>query len=56
MLYTEMSCAQAFYIVGIFWNLWPEIKCRVALTKVFSESVNLVSTADKLVTNGWRTE
>jgi len=30
-----MSSTQVFQIVGIFWNLWPEINCRVALTKVF---------------------
>jgi len=55
VLCTEMSCTMVFQILGIFWNLWPEINCRVALTKVFSESVSCVSAADKFVTKGWRT-
>jgi len=55
VLYAEMSCTQVFQIVGIFWNLWPEINCRVALTKAFSEPDSFVSTADKFVANGWRT-
>jgi len=41
--------------VGIFWNLWPEINYRVALTKVFLEPVSFISTADKFVTSGWQT-
>jgi len=39
----------------VFWNLWPEISCRVALSKVFLEPVSFISTADKFVTNRWRT-
>ena len=41
--------------MGIFWNLWPEIKCGVALTKVFLKPITFVATAHKFVTNGWRT-
>jgi len=35
-----MSCTQIFQIVFIFWNLWPQINCRMALTKVFLEPVS----------------
>jgi len=35
--------------------MWLEINCRVALTKVFLEPDSFVSTADKFVTNSWRT-
>jgi len=49
-----MSCTLVYQILGIFWNLWPEINCncRVALTKVFLEPVDFVSAADKFVTKG----
>jgi len=30
-----MFCTLFFQILGIFWNLWPEISCKLALTKVF---------------------
>jgi len=60
--HSNMSCciqkcvAHRFFILCTFyWNLWPEINCRVALTKVFLEPVSFVSTTDKFVTNGWRT-
>ena len=55
VLYTEKSCALVFQILGIFWNLWPEINCRVALTKVFLKPVSFVSAAEKFVTKGQRT-
>jgi len=54
VLYTEWSCTLVFRILGIFWNLWPEINCWVSLTKVFLEPVSFVSTADTFVTNGWQ--
>jgi len=43
VLYTEVSCTLVFETLGIFWNLWPEINCRVALTKVsYSQSVSFL--------------
>jgi len=59
VLYTEMNCTLVFILwVFTFWNLLPEINCRVALTKVFLEpdffciSASLISAAVKCATNG----
>jgi len=46
---------RSFKLWAVFWNLWPEISYRVALTKVFLKPDSFISTADKFATNRWRT-